>query len=335
MSVVEVGHRTEPFTQLMHEAQHELRALLTIPDHYEVLFLPFPARTQFAMVPLNLLSKPSSQGAYLVTGTWSAMAYREALHLKSAYCLVSSESSGYNEPCAFPASVLQEQSAYVYFTPNETIQGVMTPAPPAELIHGLPLVADMTSCLLSEPLNITDYGLIFAGAQKNIAPAGLTVVIIRKDLIVGTLPGIPTMLNYSTHAEAHSLYATPAQFQCYLALKMFHWVKEQGGVSAMARNNQKKAEKLYAFIDQSRAYETRVHPTLRSTMNVCFFMQDSETEAEFLRAAIAHGLYGLKGHKQVGGLRASLYNAMPMAGVDALIAFMQEFEQSSVGRAHG
>ncbi len=335
MSVVEVGHRTEPFMQLMRDAETELRNLLSIPANYQVLFLPFPARTQFAMVPMNVLSKPASLGAYWLTGTWSKLAYQEAAHVAKAYVVASAESSDYTQPCSFDEDDIREHTEYLYFTPNETIQGVMTPAPSRQQVRGLPLVADMTSCLLSEPLAVEDYGIIFAGAQKNIAPAGLTLMIIRDDLILAeTRQGLPTMLNYATHAQGQSLYATPAMFQCYCALKMFRWVKQQGGVRRMAHINHAKAEKLYAAIDDSHLYQTRVHPSLRSRMNVCFFMQEPAAEVEFLRQANARGLYGLKGHKSVGGLRASLYNAMPMAGVETLIAFMQAFERNWLGQTH-
>jgi phosphoserine aminotransferase len=320
-AVFEVSHRSEQFMQLMSDTEAELRDLLAIPEHYSVLLLPFPARMQFAMVPMNLLAQPASVGAYRVTGTWSAMAYQEATQLAHAYRMTEGD-----------ANPLREHTKYVYFTPNETIEGVRTPTPSA---GGIPLVADMTSCLLSEDIRMDDYGLIFAGAQKNIAPAGLTVAIIRTDLIgQPVLPGVPTMLNYATHYNTQSLYATPAMFQCYMALKMFRWVKQHGGVSAMARLNQIKAQKLYACIDQSALYKCRVAASARSTINVCFFIEDGDVEATFLQQANARGLYGLKGHKLVGGLRASLYNAMPLEGVEALIAFMREFEALTLGRAY-
>ena len=321
MSVVEVSHRSDAFIELMHEAKAALCALLNIPAHYHVLFLPFPARTQFAMVPMNLLAHQAhQQGAYLLTGTWSKLAYQEALHLASAYAL---------------DSIVQDQTRYLYFTPNETIEGFRTSLPPLTTTQGVPVVADMTSCLLSEPLTIEDYGLIFAGAQKNVAPAALTLVIIREDLLCeDRVPGLPTMLNYTTHARTQSLYATPAQFQCYMALKMFRWLQDQGGVRVVAELNQVKADKLYALLDASNLYQTRVPHASRSRMNVCFFMQDESLESAFLQQAKARGLHGLKGHKAVGGLRASLYNAMPLAGVEALIDFMQDFERAHWNGTH-
>ena len=327
MSVLEVGHRTEPFVHLMQQAETDLRDILDIPNDYHVLFLPFPARTQFAMVPLNLLA-PGQTAGYYITGLWSQMAYQEALRVSTAYCIASSEESAFCQPIQVTPAVLPKTTKYVYYTPNETVHGVRLDRAALDDSFALPVVADMTSCLLSEPLNVRDYGLIFAGAQKNIAPAGLTLVIMKADLLPDSPinPSIPTMLDYATHVNSSSLYATPGVFQCYMAAKMFGWVKQQGGVVELYRANCRKADKLYRFIDASSAYECRVDPTIRSRMNVCFFLKDTSREAEFLQAACARGLYALKGHRLVGGLRASLYNAMPEAGVDALIDFMQAFQ---------
>jgi len=323
LSVMEISHRSAPFQAIMEEAEALLRTLLAIPDHYHVLFLGGAARTQFAMIPMNLLSS-ASQAAYLISGCWSSMAYKEACRLKKAYCVGTSEPSHFTTLPDAHVDALLPDTKYLYYTPNETINGVRFPNVP--VCGTVPLVADMTSCLLSEPINVADYGLIFAGAQKNIAPAGLTVVIVRSDLLENAAdPVIPTMLDYRTHTANHSSYATPPTFNCYMAGKMFHWIKAQGGVHALYQHNCEKAAKLYQFIDASSFYHCSVATDARSIVNVCFTLSQPDRTDEFVKQALRRGLYGLKGHALVGGLRASLYNAMPMAGVNALIAFMGEF----------
>ena len=325
MSILEIGHRTPAFESLMQTLEADLRELLAIPSQYEVLFLGGAARTQFAMVPMNLMAKGQIAG-YLVSGIWSRMAYDEACKLKSAYLLSSSEGCAYQRAPAINDLPIRDQTAYVYYTPNETINGVRYASVPTT--GPIPLIADMTSCLLSEPIDVSAFGLIFAGAQKNIAPAGLTVVIIRKDLIPAiTHSVLPTMLDYRTHSQHHSLYSTPPMFNCYMAAKMCQWVKAQGGVASLHQVNRKKAEKLYDYIDSSQAFECVVEHDSRSWMNVCFSLKKPEREDAFLAHAARVGLYALKGHRLVGGLRASLYNAMPMSGVDALIACMQDFSK--------
>ena len=323
MSVMEIGHRTPEYMALMEEIEADFRELLAIPKNYTVLFIPSPGRTQFAMIPMNLLSA-GQQGGYLVSGMWSAMALEEAEKLKLGYCVSSSEDTGFTDIPSPSSWKLQENTAYLYFTANETVHGVrFAQTPHAETI---PLVADMTSCILSEPINVSDYGLIFAGAQKNISIPGLTIVIIRSDLLDKTPAStVPTMLDYRTHATHHSLYATPPAFNCYLAGKMFKWIKEQGGIKALYKINCQKAAMLYDYIDNSSFYHCAVKPSSRSIMNVCFSLTQKELETEFLEQANQHGLYALKGHRAVGGMRASLYNAMPMAGVESLVAFMQTF----------
>lgn len=324
VSILETGHRTPEFELLMQDAEADLRQLLAIPDNYHVLFLSGAARTQFAMVPMNLV-RPGQQAAFLISGVWSGFAYEEASRLTSAYCLGTSSASEFNQAPEFQDNLIRQNTVYVHYTPNETINGVRFSQTPQT--GSVPLVADMTSCLLSEPINITDFGLIFAGAQKNIASAGLTVVIIRADLLDNpSNPLLPTMLDYKTHVTHHSLYATPPMFNCYFAAKMFKWIKAAGGVDALYEKNCAKAEKLYNFIDSSSFYTCSIEKESRSLMNVCFSLPKKTMEADFLNRAAMHGLYALKGHRLVGGLRASLYNAMPMAGVDALIAFMQEFQ---------
>lgn len=325
VSVLEMGHRTPPFLALMEETEALMRELLAIPKNYHVLFVGAPARLQFAMIPMNLLAH-QQQAGYLISGVWSEMAFEECQWLKRAYCVANSthqEKPGAPSPLSWE---VQDHTTYIYYTPNETISGVRFPEVPQ--FGDLPLVADMTSCLLSEPIRIEDYGLMFAGAQKNLAPAGLTVVIVKEDLIdLNSKLPIPTLLNYNTYVKHHSLYATPPTFNCYMMLKMLKWVKAQGGVTRLYQLNLQKAQKLYDFIDAHPFYVCRVEKKSRSLMNVCFHLERSELESTFITESTAAGLLALKGHRFVGGLRASLYNAMPMAGVEALIEFMQAFAE--------
>ncbi|QLZ69257.1 3-phosphoserine/phosphohydroxythreonine transaminase [Legionella sp. PC1000] len=323
VSILEVGHRSPEFSALLNHAEQSLRDLLFIPQNYHVLFLGGAARTQFAMIPMNLLN-PEEQAGYLVTGVWSHMAFSEAEHLKRAYCIASDEENGYKTIPEPKNWKIKENTSYIYYTPNETVNGVRFPYVPNS--KGITLIADMTSALLSEPVDIKNFGLIFAGAQKNIANAGLTIVIIRDDLLERMpIPPVPTMLSYKIQAEHHSLYATSPVFNCYLADKIFDWMKAQGGVEEIYRLNCEKAAKLYQYLDNTDFYTTHVNPEVRSIVNVCFSLKNDKLENEFLRLAQLRGLYALKGHRLVGGIRASLYNAMPMAGVDALIEFMSEF----------
>ena len=327
VSVLEVGHRTTEFTSLLKHAEQSLRELLSIPDNYQVLFLGGAARAQFAMIPMNFLH-PQEQAGYIITGIWSQMAYQEAEHLKKAYCLTSEEHSGF-QTIPEPGSLkINKNTSYIYYTPNETVNGVRFPYVPKT--SDVPLIADMTSCLLSEPIDIKRYGLIFAGAQKNIANAGLTIVIVRDDLL-GKIPNppVPTMLDYKIHAQNNSLYATPPVFNCYLADKMFDWIKAQGGVDALFRQNCLKAAKLYQYLDSTEYYTTSVARDARSIMNVCFSLRNPALEQKFISLSESRGLHALKGHRLVGGLRASLYNAMPLAGVDALIDFMSQFAKEN------
>jgi len=322
-SILEIGHRTTVFENLMQEMEQDLRDLLKIPENYHVLFLGGAARTQFAMVPMNILEKNQS-AAHVISGTWSELAFTEAARLTSAYCLANSVDTGYSNVPLIDQEKLQPNTAYVQYTPNETMHGVRFPETP--VVGDLPLVADMTSCLLSEPVDISKYGLIFAGAQKNIAAAGLTVVIVRADWMHRKPEMLlPIMSDYRTHVKYKSLYATPPTFNCYLAAKMFAWIKQQGGVETLHAQNIKKANMLYDYIDASSFYHCRVAKNARSRMNICFALTDTNLTDEFLLRATQAGLYALNGHRQVGGLRASIYNAMPPAGVVALIDFMQVF----------
>jgi len=320
LSILEVGHRTQEFMALLSSAEHNLRRLLSISDDYHVLFLGGAARLQFSMIPMNFI-KPGQTAAYTVTGVWSEMAFEEAKRVKSAYAMPKSADREF-----------QDNTAYWYYTPNETVNGIYTPKPenPAKM----PLVADMTSCLLAEPIQVADYGLIFAGAQKNIANAGLTIVIVRKDW-VDTIDDehLATMLDYRTHSKHASLYATPPTFNCYLALKMFQWVEKKGGVDTLYKVNLKKAARLYDYIDASPYYHCPVVPDERSFLNLCFTTKDQTKDNLFCEQAEQHGLLSLRGHRIVGGLRASLYNAMPMEGVLALISFMDDFAKRELSHA--
>lgn len=325
MSVMEIGHRTAPFQALMDKLEADLRELMSIPNNYHVLFLGGAARTQFAMVPMNFLAN-HQQAGYLISGIWSLLAYQEASKLKQAYCIASTKDVGFTSAPSGTGWSLRENTAYVYYTPNETINGVRFNQTPQ--VGSIPLIADMTSCLLTEPVNIADFGLIFAGAQKNISAAGLTIVIVRADLLEKDLENpIATMLDYRTHVTNKSMYATPPAFNCYLAQKMLAWIKSQGGVEALCQINCQKAAKLYQYIDASSCYNCPVQTDARSIVNVCFNLEKPALEQEFLNCANLRGLYALQGHRTVGGLRASLYNAMPMAGVESLIAFMQDFSE--------
>jgi phosphoserine aminotransferase len=325
MSVMEIGHRTAPFRELMEQLEADLRALISIPDNYHVLFLGGAARTQFAMIPMNLLNN-NEQAGYLISGIWSSLALDEAQKLKKAYCVASSKKTGFTDVPHSNDWELKKNTTYLYYTPNETINGVRFKDVPS--VADVPLVADMTSCLLSEPINVGDFGLIFAGAQKNISIAGLTIVIIRSDLLDKSIESpIPTMMDYKTHTTNKSLYATPPVFNCYIAQKMIQWIKEEGGIDAIYQVNCKKAAMLYEYIDASFFYQSTVQKNARSIVNVCFSLVRPELENEFLKRANQRGLHALQGHRTVGGLRASLYNAMPLAGVEALVTFMKAFSE--------
>jgi len=321
MSVMEMSHRGKEFMSIANQAEADLRELMGIPSGYKVLFLQGGASSQFAMVPMNLLGA-RGKADYINTGSWSKKAIAEA----KRYCQVvdAGTTDGTRVPAEGELS-LSSDAAYVHYTPNETIQGLEFPYIPET--GEVPLVADMSSTILSRPVDVSKYGVIYAGAQKNIGPAGLTVVIVREDLIGQTLDGTPTMFDYKTHANADSMYNTPPTYSWYLAGLVFQWLKELGGLEGMAEINKRKADKLYAAIDGSDFYANPVAVEARSWMNVPFTLADAELDATFLEEANKEGLVTLKGHRSVGGMRASIYNAMPEAGVDALIAFMGDFEK--------
>ncbi len=323
MSVMEMSHRGPEFTAIAQQAEADLRELLGIPDDYAVLFLQGGASSQFAMVPLNLL-KGQSRADYFNTGSWSGKAIKEARRYCDVHIVTDSTSNRFTT-IADPASWrFSPDAAYVHYTVNETIHGLEFDEIPDT--GTVPLVADMSSTLLSRPLDVTRYGVIYAGAQKNIGPAGLCIVIVRRDLIGQPQPGTPTLFDYQIHEQAGSMYNTPPTYSWYLAGLVFDWLKQQGGLTAMAAINQRKARKLYSKIDQSDFYHNPVDPRYRSWMNVPFTLADSRLDSLFLTQAKQAGLLTLKGHKELGGMRASIYNAMPEQGVDALIAFMTDFE---------
>lgn len=325
MSVLEIGHRTPAFTKLMEETEQAFRDLLAIPDNYQVLFLSGVARAQFAAIPMNFLAA-GEQAGYLVTGLWSYLAYQEAFKLKQAYCVANGEIKGFTAIPPIEEWQIKDKTKYFYYTPNETVNGVRFVKKPQ--VDKIPLIADMTSCLLSEPINVEDYGLIFAGAQKNIANAGLTLVIVSDELLASIKDTkIPTIIDYRTFSTTHSTYATLPTFNCYLAGKMLNWIKEQGGIEALYKINCQKAEMLYDCIDSSNFYHCRVNKNARSLVNVCFTLDDPMLEEAFLEGAKARGLLALKGHRTVGGLRASMYNSMPLEGVKCLVEFMKEFAE--------
>jgi phosphoserine aminotransferase len=325
MSVMEMSHRGKEFMSIAEQAEADLRELMAIPAGYKVLFLQGGASQQFAMVPMNLL-RGKAGADYVNTGAWSKKAISEAKRYCAVNVAASSEASKFTTAPSQSELQLKADAAYVHYTPNETIGGVEFPYVPET--GGVPLVADMSSTILSRPVDVSRYGLIYAGAQKNIGPAGLTVVVVREDLVgEQVVDGTPTMLRYATHAAEGSMYNTPPTYGWYLAGLVFQWLKKQGGLAGMAEINRRKAEKLYAAIDGSSIYRNPVEPSCRSWMNVPFTLANPELDPTFLSEAKKAGLVTLKGHRSVGGMRASIYNAMPEAGVQALVDFMADFEK--------
>jgi len=323
-SVMEMSHRGKEFVSIAAQAEVDLRELLAIPDNYKVLFQQGGATAQFSAVPLNLLRGRASAD-YINTGAWSKKAIAEA----KRYCVVniaaSCEADKFTSAPTQADLQLDPAAAYLHYTPNETIGGVEFPYIPDA--GNVPLVADMSSTLLSRPIDVSRYGIIYAGAQKNMGPAGLTVVIVRDDLIGHADAQGPGLLDYALQASNDSMYNTPPTYAWYFAGLVFQWLKRNGGLTAMAATNRRKAEKLYAAIDGSTLYSNPVDRSCRSWMNIPFVLADATHDARFLAEAKDSGLTTLKGHRSVGGMRASIYNAMPEAGVDALIAFMADFEQ--------
>lgn len=324
VSVMEMSHRGKEFMSIAAQAEKDLRELMAIPDNYKVLFLQGGASTQFAMAPLNLLA--DKKGAdYAFTGHWSKKAIAEAKRYCDVNVVVDTSEGKFSSVPEQSQWSMGSDAAYVHYTPNETIAGVEFGWVPET--GDVPLVADMSSNILSRPMDVSKYGVIYAGAQKNIGPAGLTIVIIRDDLLEKAGDNVPAMLNYKTHADNASMYNTPPTYSWYMAGLVFQWIKQQGGLQKMAETNKRKAQKLYTAIDASGGfYRNPVDVNARSLMNVPFILADDALDKEFLEGAANTGLVQLKGHRSVGGMRASIYNAMPEAGIDALIDFMQQFQ---------
>lgn len=326
MSVMEMSHRGKEFLQIAHEAEADLRELLAIPAGYKVLFLQGGAHSQFAMIPLNLLHGRTSAD-YINTGIWSEKAIAEAGRFCDVNVAASSADRNFTYAPAQGEWRLNPDAAYVHYTSNETIGGVEMFWTPET--GDVPLVADMSSHILSRPVDVSRYGLIYAGAQKNIGPAGLTIVIVREDLIGKARAVTPTMLDYKTHADNDSMYNTPPTYGIYIAGLVFKWLKARGGLAEMEKTNILKAAVLYDYLDASDFYHSPIAVENRSRMNVPFTLKDPALDAAFLQQAGERGLLQLKGHKLVGGMRASIYNAMPVEGVQALVAFMREFERAN------
>ena len=326
MSVMEMSHRSKAYQTIIEEAEADLRQLMNIPDNYKVLFLQGGAHQQFAMVPMNFMKNKVAD--YIITGQWAKKAYQEAKLYGTANAIASSADKTFSYIPDCSDLPISENADYVYICENNTIYGTK--------FHQLPdtkgkvLVSDVSSCFLSEPVDVTKYGMIYGGVQKNVGPAGVVICIIREDLITeDVLPGTPTMLRYKTHADAKSLYNTPPAYGIYICGKVFKWLIAQGGLEAMKEYNEKKAKILYDFLDSSELFKGTVEKKDRSLMNVPFVTGNEELDAKFVKEAADAGFVNLKGHRSVGGMRASIYNAMPIEGVEKLVAFMAAFEAAN------
>ena len=327
MSVMEMSHRSKPFDKIIKEAEADLREIMGIPDNYKVLFLQGGATQQFAAIPMNLMKNRVAD--YIVSGSWSKKAYKEAKLYGKANLLASSEDENFSYVPDVDAIEVSEDADYVYICQNETIYGTVYHKLPDT--KGKPLVSDVSSCFLSEPINVADYGLIYGGVQKNVGPAGCTIVIVREDLISeDVIPETPTIMRYKTQADADSLSNTPPCYAIYICGLVFKWIKAQGGLEGMKKLNEEKAALLYDYLDNSKLFKGTARKEDRSIMNVPFVTGDAELDALFVAEAKKAGLESIKGHRSVGGMRASIYNAMPKAGVEALVAFMAEFEAAHV-----
>ncbi len=326
MSVMEMSHRSKVYDEIIKTAEKDLRDLMNIPDNYKVLFLQGGASQQFAMIPMNLMK--NKKAAYIVTGQWAKKAYQEAGKYGEAIKVASSEDKTFSYIPDCSDLDIPEDADYVYICENNTIYGTKYKELPNT--KGKTLVADVSSCFLSEPVDVTKYGVIYGGVQKNVGPAGMVIVIIREDLITeDVLPGTPTMLTYKTHSDADSLYNTPPCYNIYICGKVFKWLKKMGGLEKMKELNEKKAKILYDFLDESKLFRGTVVPKDRSLMNVPFVTGNEELDAKFVKEAKAAGFENLKGHRTVGGMRASIYNAMPIEGVEKLVEFMRKFEEEN------
>ena len=327
MSVMEMSHRSKAFESIINTAEADLRELMNIPDNYKVLFLQGGASLQFAMIPMNLMKNKVAD--YIITGQWAKKAFEEAKIYGDAVAVASSadETFSYIPDCSdLP---IRDNADYVYICENNTIYGTKFKTLPNT--KGKTLVADVSSCFLSEPVDVSKYGIIYGGVQKNIGPAGTVIVIIREDLITeDVLPGTPTMMKYKIHSDNKSLYNTPPAYGIYVCSKVFKWLKAQGGLGVMKEKNEKKAGILYDFLDNSKLFKGTVRKEDRSLMNVPFVTGNEELDAKFIKAAQAAGFVNLKGHRSVGGMRASIYNAMPIEGVEKLVEFMKKFEAENL-----
>lgn len=326
MSVMEMSHRSKVFDTIIKEAEQDLRDLMNIPDNYKVLFLQGGASQQFSAIPMNLMKNGVAD--YIVTGQWAKKAYQEASRYGKAVKIASSEDKTFSYIPDCSDLPIDEDADYVYICENNTIYGTKFKTLPNT--KGKTLVADVSSCFLSEPVDVEKYGVIYGGVQKNIGPAGVVIVIIREDLIRDdVMEGTPTMLKYKTQADNDSLYNTPPCYGIYICGKVFKWLKKQGGLAAMKEYNEKKAKILYDFLDQSKLFKGTVVKEDRSLMNVPFVTGDKDMDAKFIAEATAAGFVNLKGHRTVGGMRASIYNAMPIEGVQKLVEFMEKFEKEN------
>ena len=327
MSVMEMSHRSQVFDDIIKEAEQDLRDLMHIPDNYKVLFLQGGASQQFAMIPMNLMKNKVAD--YIVTGQWAKKAYQEAQKYGKVNKIATSEDKTFSYIPECSDLPVSPDADYVYICENNTIYGTKFKTLPNT--KGKTLVADVSSCFLSEPVDVTKYGIIYGGVQKNIGPAGMVISIIREDLITDeVLEGTPTMLKFKTHADAGSLYNTPNCYCIYMCGKVFKWLKKMGGLEVMKERNEKKAKLLYDYLDSSKLFKGTVEKDSRSLMNVPFVTGDKDLDAKFVKEAKEAGLENLKGHRTVGGMRASIYNAMPYEGVEALVAFMKKFEEENL-----
>ena len=327
IGIMEHSHRGKVFDRIINEAEQACRSLAGIPDNYRVLFLQGGASLQFAMVPMNFLNGDRTAD-YLLTGVWSQKAVKEAKPLGKVHIAASSEATNFDRIPKAGEIRYSANPTYVHLTTNNTIFGTQWKTEPS-VPAGVPLVADTSSDMYSRPIDVRKYGLIYAGAQKNLGPAGVVLVIIRDDLVEAGSKTLPTMLQYRTHAAENSMYNTCPTFAIYVMGEVFKWIQSQGGLAAMAERNQAKAGVLYDYLDESDFFRTTAQPDSRSLMNVCFRAPTEELEAQFVSEATKRGLDGLKGHRSVGGMRASIYNACPRESVEALVAFMKEFERSN------
>ena len=326
MSVMEMSHRSSAYQQILDEAEADLRQLMGIPENYRVLFMQGGASQQFAMVPMNLMKNKVAD--YILTGVWAKKAWQEACMYGDAKVIASSQEENFSCIPDCRDLPVRENADYVYICENNTIYGTKFHTLPDT--KGKDLVADVSSCFLSQPVDVGRYGMLYGGVQKNIGPAGVVIAVIREDLIrEDVLPGTPTMLRYKTHADAKSLYNTPPAYGIYICGKVFKWLLNRGGLEAMKEYNEKKAKILYDFLDSSELFKGTVEKKDRSLMNVPFVTGSDELDAKFVKEAAAAGFVNLKGHRTVGGMRASIYNAMPIEGVEKLVAFMAEFEKAN------